>query len=150
MEAALKNKRLNVPKIRLGKLQSKQMKILIIDDSKFIRDVVRKILREIGVKYIYEAANGADGLMTVMDEKPDLVLCDLSMEPVNGFEFVEALRNHDNRVVRNIPVIILTVHDELDFIAQAKEFGIDGYLLKPVSPSRLRERIEETMGKRHA
>lgn len=148
MNATLKKAPMKIPKIRLGKLQSKNLSILIIDDSKFIRVVVRKMLKGIGVKNIFEAANGTDGLMTVMDEKLDLILCDLSMEPVNGFEFVAALRDHENRSLRNLPVLILTVHDEVDFIAQAKEMGIDGYLLKPISAVRLKERIEETLGRR--
>jgi two-component system chemotaxis response regulator CheY len=148
MNATLRKAPMKVPKIRLGKLQSKNLNILIIDDSKFIRDVVRRMLKGMGVKNVYEAANGTDGLMTVMDEKLDLILCDLSMEPVNGFEFVAALRSHESRHLRTLPVLILTIHDELDFIAHAREMGIDGYLLKPVSPLRLKERIEETLGNR--
>jgi two-component system chemotaxis response regulator CheY len=127
----------------------KELCILIIDDSPFIRTVVKKILRGMGVKKIFEAGNGVDGMKIAIDEKPDAILCDLGMEPMNGFEFVETLRTHKQKAVRDLPVIILTVHDETDFIDQAIQCGVEAYLIKPVSARRLKERIEEVVGKRH-
>ncbi len=127
----------------------KELCVLIIDDSSFIRTVVKKILRDVGVKKIFEAANGIDGMKIAVGEKPDAILCDLGMEPMNGFEFVETLRMHKQKAVRDLPVIILTVHDETDFIDQAIQCGVEAYLIKPVSARRLKDRIEEVVGKRH-
>lgn len=130
-------------------LSLKELSILIIDDSSFIRTVVKKILISMGVKRVFEASNGNDGMKIAIDEKPDAILCDLGMEPMNGFEFVETLRLHKQKAVRELPVIILTVHDETDFIDQAIQCGIEAYLIKPVSARRLKDRIEEVVGKRH-
>jgi two-component system chemotaxis response regulator CheY len=122
------------------------LSILVIDDSKFIRDTVRRMLRTIGVGIIRLAPNGMRGLELVTKEKFDVVLCDLSMEPINGMRFVEFLRKHDKQSLRETPVIILTMHNEKEIVEKAIDQGIDGYLLKPVSIKTIKERIEQVLG----
>ena len=122
------------------------LSILVIDDSKFIRDTVRRMLRTIGVGIIRLAPNGMRGLELVTKEKFDVVLCDLSMEPINGMRFVEFLRKHDKKSLRETPVIILTMHNEKEIVEKAIDQGIDGYLLKPVSIKTIKERIEQVLG----
>lgn len=122
------------------------LSVLVIDDSKFIRDTVRRILRSIGVSKIRMAPNGMAGLNMVSQDQFDIVLCDLSMEPINGMRFVEFLRKHENAKLRDLPVIILTMHNEQEIVKKAIEQGIDGYLLKPVSIKSIKERIEQVLG----
>ncbi|MEE8189527.1 MAG: response regulator [Kiloniellales bacterium] len=119
--------------------------VLVIDDSKFIRDTIRRILRNIGVNKIGLASNGMRGLKALTEDDYDVILCDLSMEPINGMRFVEFLRKHDKKSLRNLPVIILTVHNEKEIVEKAVEQGINGYLLKPVSIQTVRERIEQVL-----
>jgi len=122
-----------------------ELSVLVIDDSKFIRDTVRRILRSIGVNKIRMAPNGMTGLKMVSQEQFDVVLCDLSMEPINGMRFVEFLRKHENAKLRDLPVIILTMHNEKEIVKKAIEQGINGYLLKPVSIKSIKERIEQVL-----
>jgi len=122
-----------------------ELSVLVIDDSKFIRDTVRRILRSIGVSKIRMAPNGMTGLKMVSQEQFDVVLCDLSMEPINGMRFVEFLRKHENAKLRDLPVIILTMHNEKEIVKKAIEQGINGYLLKPVSIKSIKERIEQVL-----
>lgn len=121
------------------------LSVLVIDDSKFIRDTVRRILRSIGVSKIRMAPNGMVGLKMVSEDQFDVVLCDLSMEPINGMRFVEFLRKHENAKLRDLPVIILTMHNEQEIVKKAIEQGINGYLLKPVSIKSIKERIEQVL-----
>ena len=122
-----------------------ELSVLVIDDSKFIRDTVRRILRSIGVSKIRMAPNGMVGLKMVSEDHFDVVLCDLSMEPINGMRFVEFLRKHENAKLRDLPVIILTMHNEHEIVKKAIEQGINGYLLKPVSIKSIKERIEQVL-----
>lgn len=124
-----------------------EMHVLLIDDSSMTRMVVGQMLVNFGVRQIYEAPDGMTGLNMLESYCPDIILCDLSMEPVDGFEFVRVLRSHKNETVRHVPVIILTVHDEATFVNKAGDMEIDGYLLKPIAPDILERRIRQVLSR---
>ena len=119
--------------------------VLIVEDSSFVRTLVRKILADLGVREILEAEDGSTGLNICEQKQPDVVLCDLSMEPMDGFEFVRLLRQHDKLSLRNIPVIVLTTHAEADFVQQAMRCGIEAYLLKPASSRMVQDRLTRVL-----
>ena len=119
--------------------------VLIVEDSSFVRTLVKKILLDLGVREILEAEDGTTGLLLCEQKMPDVVLCDLSMEPMDGFEFVKLLRQHDKMSLRNIPVIVLTTHAEADFVQQAMRCGIEAYLLKPASPDVVKDRLTRVL-----
>lgn len=118
--------------------------VLVIDDSNFVRDIVTRILKGYGIKKIYEAEDGVSGLLKLEEKKNTigLILCDLSMDQMNGFEFVKSLRSLKDAKMKSLPVIILTVHGEGHYVDEAVRYGIDGYVVKPVSPNVLKMRIE--------
>jgi two-component system chemotaxis response regulator CheY len=124
-----------------------ELHILLIDDSAMTRMVVGQMLVNFGVRQIYEAPDGMTGLHMLESYCPDIILCDLSMEPVDGFEFVQILRSHKNEAARHVPVIILTVHDEETFVNKAGAMEIDGYLLKPIAPDILEKRICQVLSR---
>ncbi len=124
-----------------------EVHILIIDDSPMTRSIIKQCLIKFGTYNVFEADNGMAGIEMVEACRPDLILCDLSMEPINGFEFVSLLRKQKKANVRNIPVIILTTHDEETYVTKATGLDIQGYLLKPISPNILGERITQVMDK---
>ena len=117
---------------------------LVIDDSDFVRDIVTRILKGFGIHNIYGAEDGVSGLMKLEEKKNniDFILCDLSMDQMNGFEFVKSLRAMKDSKLKSLPVIILTVHGEGHYVDEAVRYGIDGYVVKPVSPNVLKMRIE--------
>ena len=119
--------------------------IVIIDDAPMTRTVVKQILFNLGTSNVYEAEDGMSGLQLVESCRPDIILCDLGMEPVNGFEFVKFLRGHKSETLRKTPVIILTSHGEREMVNDAAQLQIDGYLLKPIAPKLLDERIQNVM-----
>ena len=77
--------------------------ILLIEDEAHIRRIVRQILFRIGVRNVYEAADGGDGFMQVLRVKPHVVLCDIHMAPVDGITFLETLRAAKVGVTRRGP-----------------------------------------------
>jgi two-component system chemotaxis response regulator CheY len=119
--------------------------VMIIEDSSFVRTLVKKILLDLGVREIREAEDGSTGLQLCEQKPPDVILCDLSMEPMDGLEFVRLLRQHEKHALQTIPVIVLTTHAEADFVQQAMRCGIEAYLLKPASPSMVKERLTRVL-----
>ena len=101
------------------------MKILVIDDALFTRKVYCKILSR---DYeVLEAANGEEGLKLCMQEKPDLVICDLLMPGINGFQFLKEYAELDQKV----PVIICTSDVQEETREKCFELGADEFIQKP-------------------
>ena len=100
--------------------------ILVVDDDQSLRELLRLHLSSAG----YEVRTAADGIeagYSVLKDPPDLIITDVNMPHMNGYEFVGALRSDDK--VRAIPVIFLTSMDEVD---RGKALGAVGYITKPV------------------
>jgi two-component system chemotaxis response regulator CheY len=117
------------------------LQVLVIDDSAMTRNVIAQILGNFGVCHVIEAENGVRGTEFVESLRPDLILCDLNMEPIDGFEFIAMLRKNKDAKIRETPVIVLTSHDEEDMVKKAAGLKIEGYLLKPIAPKALAKSI---------
>ena len=118
------------------------LRVMVIDDSSICRLTVSKSLQSIGVKRIIEASDGSDGIVIYQKEYPHLILCDLEMFPVDGLVFLTALRAEENKSKKTTPVVFMTSHTEPHNIAQAKQLGASGYLVKPVAAKELKKRID--------
>jgi two-component system chemotaxis response regulator CheY len=119
--------------------------ILVVEDELHTRVLIRNMLRQIGFRSILEAADGRAGLDEVLRGKPHVILCDVHMQPVNGLTFLRLLREAKLQHVRTIPVVFLTADAERDTVIFAKEYHVNGYLLKPVSPADLKARIDTVL-----
>ena len=106
--------------------------ILIVDDDESMRDLLRLHLG--GAGYDVQVAEDAIAAgYQVVKRPPDLIICDIHMPHLDGFEFIEALKA--DSTVPDIPVIFLTSIEEGDY--RGKSFGIAGYITKPVRADRL-------------
>ena len=123
----------------------KTLKIVIIEDEDFIRVLIRRLLRQLGVEHIYEASEGGAGLKEVVRTRPDIVLCDIHMEPMDGMTFLEKLRALPMAGLKETPVVFLTADSQQDTVLLAKKLTVNGYLVKPVSLSALERRIIGTL-----
>jgi len=117
--------------------------ITVIDDEPFIRKVLVKILGDIGVRNILLAENGQEGLEVIFgaDAKTDLIICDLEMPKMDGFEFVSRLRANEDPNIAATPVLILTGHIDQENVEKAVNLGIHGYLKKPIKKDALEQRM---------
>jgi two-component system sensor histidine kinase/response regulator len=109
-------------------------KVLVIDDEKTIRDVIAITLRKNGFEVI-TAANGAEGLELARKQLPDLIISDVRMVLVDGYEVLTAIRN--NPSTASIPFIMVTSLSSLEKMRQGMELGADDFLPKPFTPSQL-------------
>jgi len=117
------------------------IRALVIDDNDFMRETIAAMLRDIGFRDVTEARDGHDALRQLELANPGLIICDIEMKPMDGLDFVEALRAHAWPRAKEIPVIFLTVHTEAPIVKRAAKLGVDAYVVKPVQKKQLEARI---------
>lgn len=113
-------------------------RILVIEDDEFSRELVRYLLDRQGYT-VLEAADGGAGVQIALREQPDLVLCDLQMPVLNGYEVVQRLRS--NPLWQVVPVIAVTAFSMPGDRDIALAAGFDNYLTKPITPEIFVEQI---------
>jgi CheY-like chemotaxis protein len=118
-----------------------RLRILLIDNSPMMRDLVRGVLETVGVKHFMEAYDGAHALALLPIFGPHLAFCDWEMEPMNGLDFVRAVRKLPEADNPFLPIIMLTSHAEQPWVIEAKNAGIHEYLIKPVTGSAILARL---------
>ncbi len=104
--------------------------ILIVDDYPAVRRVIRDIVISLGMK-AEEAENGIEAQTKLKGASFDMVLSDLVMPEMDGFELTEALRNTPE--YRRLPIVIISTHDDAKYIFRALHLGADDYIIKPPS-----------------
>lgn len=118
------------------------MKILVVDDHRDNIELVRDVL-EVGGYSVIDAMNGADALIKAPLEMPDLILLDVNMPGMDGFEVCARLKQHES--TGHIPVIMLTAQVDIDSRVKGLAAGADDYLSKPFSPRELIARVDRSL-----
>jgi two-component system chemotaxis response regulator CheY len=121
--------------------QIETLKILVVDDEPNMRKVVRTMLLAMGIKTVYEAADGMAGLDAIRKHMPHLVIVDWEMPLIDGAQFVRMVRQPMEFPAPDIPIIMLSGHGDRWRVVEAARLGAHEYLLKPVSTTALLERI---------
>lgn len=117
-------------------------KVVIVDDHSMVREGLKQLLELNGdVEVIGEACDGVECLMLLEKVLPQVLLLDINMPNMNGLEVLEKLKEENV----NVKVIILTVHNEVEFLIKAVEIGIDGYLLKESDSAELKKAISHVV-----
>ncbi len=108
--------------------KSKDINLLYVEDEPVSRKFILEVLKEFFPRTTI-AVDGADGLEKFKENKVDLILTDISMPNMNGFEMIEEIRKSD----KDIPIVILSAYSETEYFIKGIEYRVDGYLLKPFS-----------------
>jgi two-component system, chemotaxis family, chemotaxis protein CheY len=116
------------------------MKCLVVDDSATMRRIVINALKTIGYQNAIEAADGREALVR-WDASIEMVITDWNMPNMGGLELVQHLRS-DPKTAR-IPILMVTTRSLKEDIVQALDAGIDNYVLKPLTPQVLKERLDQ-------
>ena len=115
------------------------IKLVIADDHSMIREGLKQLLELEGqFKVIAEASDGVECLEILSKEAPDVLLLDINMPNKNGLDVLKELNQSGNRKVK---VLVLTVHNEVEYLIKAVELGVDGYVLKDSESSELKKAI---------
>ena len=119
-----------------------QKKILIVDDTDFNRDLIVQLLQD---EYeLLEAVDGEEAVKKAEQEKPDLILMDLGMPVMDGWEATRRIKA--NGELKQIPVIAVTSHAMVGDEVAAREAGCDDYLAKPIDEDELLRKIKKFLG----
>jgi CheY-like chemotaxis protein len=118
------------------------LSVLIVDDNQNMRRLLHTLLRAARIKSINEAGSGKEAFAVLANGRPDIIITDLAMQPLNGIEFVRRLRSDPDSPGREIPVIMLTGYCEEAMVVKARAAGVNDFVAKPVSAKMLKERIE--------
>ncbi|MCZ2357645.1 MAG: response regulator transcription factor [Bacteroidia bacterium] len=122
---------------------SKPIRIIIVDDHQIVRDGLRFLISdEPNMTIIAEAENGQDLLDKLAIEQPDIVLLDIRMPVLNGIQVTEKI----HRLYPDVKIIILSMHDEEEYITKALQAGAQGYLLKKTGKEELLRAIHTVVG----
>jgi two-component system cell cycle response regulator DivK len=117
--------------------------ILLVEDNEDNRTIYRTILEHVGY-VVVEAADGEEGLQRARDSSPALILMDVSIPKINGWDATRTLKADPN--TRHIPIIALTAHALEQDRQRAREAGCDGYLAKPIPPREVIEEVRRFLG----
>ena len=119
-----------------------KLKVLIVEDSKTIREILKTGLKYRGC-YVVEAVNGEEGILKVsLDFKPDLVITDLMMPVMDGYEFIKEFRKGFEEY-KEVPIIVLSVKNSKDDIMKAIKLGANDYVVKPFNMLSLIQKIQK-------
>ena len=123
----------------MSKVKDK-IEIIIADDHMMIREGLKQLLELDGTMKVIAEANDGEKCLNLLNKKihPDILLLDINMPKKNGIEVLEYIKQ--NKIP--VKVLILTVHNEVEYLLKAVDIGIDGYLLKDSSYDELKEAID--------
>jgi len=119
----------------------KWKRLLIVDDDEITRLLVRRMASDIGLSRIEEAVDGSQAAKRVIETQPDLVLCDIQMEPLDGLSFLKDVRTGNADMPRDLHVIMFSGLTENPYYGTALALDADGFLPKPVDKHTLEKRF---------
>ena len=119
----------------------RQMPVLVVDDVPMIRTVVRAVLEQVGVRDVHEAADGAAALAMLNERAYGLVISDLHMFPMSGFELLRHVR--EDRRLRETLFVMMTTKEQAHAFTAVRRAGVNACLVKPFMPAALRKTLEE-------
>jgi two-component system cell cycle response regulator DivK len=118
-------------------------KILVIEDTPDNRRIIRLVMERAGY-VVVEAVNGAEGIEMARSERPDLILMDIQLPVIDGYEATRRLKADPE--LQAIPVIAVTSYALAGDEAKTREAGCNGYMAKPFSPKALLQLVQQFIG----
>ena len=116
------------------------IKVLLADDHSIVRAGLRRIIEESGdIEVVAEAADGREAVLAVRKEKPDVAVIDISMPVLDGLEVITQLKRERS----DVPILVLTMHEEPQYVIRAIETGAMGYITKQSAPEQLVKAIRK-------
>jgi len=117
---------------------SKPINVMIVDDHSIVREGIKQILELDGdIKVSAEAGNGKECVEKLDERSTDVLLLDINMPKMNGLQVLQYLKEKKS----NVKVLILTIHNEIEYLLRAVDIGVDGYVLKESDSAVLKKAI---------
>jgi len=125
----------------MADLDISAIKFMIVEDNPFMRNILKLLLRSYNVRDMKEANDGSQAFKELQGYKPDIILVDWEMQPLDGLDFARLVRTGEDSPDRFVPMIMVSGYSETTRIFEARDAGINEYLVKPISAQTLFSRI---------
>ena len=122
-----------------------RLRVLVVDDNKYMRKLLTSSLKALSVVMIDEATSGEEALGLIQSNPPDLVIADWLMEPMDGIEMTRRIRSDAASPNPYIPVIMVSGFGEKHRVLQARDAGVTEFLVKPFTAKGLSQRIAQVI-----
>ena len=119
----------------------KDLKFLVVDDNEHLHTMVRAALAPFGARHFHFAFDGKGALESFATFKPDIMVTNWLMKPMDGIRLVTVMRDREKSPNPYLPIIMLTSHTELHHVMKARDVGCNEVMAKPLSPKGLLDRI---------
>ncbi|MCE2746747.1 MAG: response regulator [Burkholderiales bacterium] len=120
--------------------------VLLLDDARSIRSVYSEVIRQAGFEAV-TASSAEEGLQYIVDHgTPDLIITDINMPGMSGMEFCKRVRH----VAIQTPLLVMSVLSDKGLVAEARNLGVQGWMLKPVEPEYFLNKLKSVLGESQA
>jgi two-component system chemotaxis response regulator CheY len=123
---------------------NKAMNVLVVDDYKTMVRIIQNLLKELGFNNLDEAADGQEALSKMKAKKYGLVISDWNMEPMTGYELLQAVRADEE--LKATPFIMVTAESKTENVIAAKKAGVNNYIVKPFNAATLKQKMTAVFG----
>lgn len=120
---------------------------LVVDESLYVRRILRDMLTRVGIKRVLEAPDGAEALGVLSESKPDLVILDWDLAILSGEEFIRLTRTPSTSPAPTVPVIVMMSKPRRYIVDRAVALGVNEIIAKPFSPKVLWSRLDEVINR---
>lgn len=124
-----------------------RINILLVDDNRHMRLLLRQILRAFGCRNVYEATDGVEAIRILKSAPIDLILLDIAIPVLDGLETLKLIRHATDIPNKDIPIIMISGHTEKQNVMGAIEAGANDFIAKPVSAKAIYERVQNVLRK---
>jgi len=125
-----------------------QIHILVVDDNRQMRFLVRSLLREFGFVRVSEANDAVEAFEVMRAYNADLIITDLAMRPIDGLEFAKLVRTAPDSPDPFVPMILMTGHSDRTRVRYARDAGVNTFLAKPVSAKSILHHVNAVIADR--
>jgi two-component system chemotaxis response regulator CheY len=120
---------------------------LVVDESLYVRRILRDMLTRVGIKRVLEAPDGAEALGVLSESKPDLVILDWDLAILSGEEFIRLTRTPTTSPAPTVPIIVMMSKPRRYVVDRAVSLGVNEIIAKPFSPKVLWSRLDEVINR---
>lgn len=124
------------------------IKILVVDDFRSMRSLIKNILRKLGYTKVYEAEDGDTAWKLLQEEEIELIISDWNMPRMKGIDLLRKVRESEE--YSHLPFLMVTAEGLKDNVVEAIKAGVSGYIVKPFSPQSLQDKIQKVFAKKGA
>ena len=123
------------------------LRVLVVEDTDPMMKLVVSVFETLGIGTIYTAENVEDGFHLFCLHKPDIVITDWHMVPLDGLDLIRKIRRHKDSPKKMVPIVLMTGYSALARVSEARDAGVTEFLVKPFSATDLSRRIAYVINK---